>query len=143
MIQLPPAAEVTSVIIDNRARTLRADNGQLTVPILPGSHSINIAWRETGEMGLRTTTPVIDIGAPASNINVQLTKPRDRWLLATGGPKLGPAVLYWSELAALIVFALILGRIRLSPLTTRHWLLLGLGFSTFNWRRKPKWTQRH
>ncbi len=133
VIQLPPAAEVTSVIIDNRARTMRADNGQLTVPILPGSHSINIAWRETGEMGLRTTTPVIDIGAPASNINVQLTKPRDRWLLATGGPKLGPAVLYWSELAALIVFALILGRIRLSPLTTRHWLLLGLGFSTFNW----------
>ncbi len=133
VIQLPPAAEVTSVTIDNRAQSMRADNGQLTVPILPGSHSIKIAWRETGEMKLRTITPAVDIGAPASNINVQLTKPGDRWLLATSGPKLGPAVLYWSELAALIIFALLLGRVGLSPLTSAHWLLLGLGFSTFSW----------
>jgi hypothetical protein len=54
-------------------------------------------------------------------------------LLATKGPKLGPAVMYWPELAALLVFALILGRVNLTPLTTRHWLLLGLGFSTFSW----------
>ncbi len=133
MIQLPPTAEVTAVVIDDRVQTMRAEDGQLTVPILPGSHSIQISWRDTGGMGLRTTTPDIDIGAPASNINVQLTTPGDRWLLATSGPKMGPAVLYWSELAALIVFALILGRIGLSPLTTRHWLLLGLGFSTFSW----------
>ena len=103
------------------------------MPILPGSHTIEIEWREVGEMGWRTHSPGIDIGAPASNIAIQLTKPRDRWLLATSGPKLGPAVLYWPELAALIVFALILGRVGLSPLTTRHWLLLGLGFSTFSW----------
>jgi hypothetical protein len=46
---------------------------------------------------------------------------------------LGPAVLYWSELAALILFALILGRIDLAPLRTWQWLLLGFGFSTFSW----------
>jgi hypothetical protein len=46
---------------------------------------------------------------------------------------LGPAVLYWSELAALILFALILGRVGLAPLHTWQWLLLGLGFSTFSW----------
>ena len=43
------------------------------------------------------------------------------------------AVLYWSELAALVLLALILGRIEWTPLRTIHWLLLGLGFSTFNW----------
>lgn len=133
VIALPPAAEITSVVIDDRPQIMRAEDGQLTVPILPGSHSIQIGWREVGEMGWRTSTPDIDIGAPAGNIEVRLTKPRDRWLLATSGPKLGPAVLYWPELAALIVFALILSRVGLSPLTTRHWLLLGLGFSTFNW----------
>jgi hypothetical protein len=42
-------------------------------------------------------------------------------------------VLYWSELAVLILLALILGRIDWTPLKTHHWLLLGLGFSTFNW----------
>lgn len=132
-IRLPAGAEVTSVIIDNRPQTMRAEDGALRLPILPGEHAIHIGWRETGEMGLRTRTPDIDIGAPASNVHLTLTKPRDRWLLATRGPDLGPAVLYWSELAALIVFAVILGHTGLGPLGTRHWLLLGVGFSTFSW----------
>jgi len=133
VLRLPENAELTDVLIDGRMQTLRAEDGELTVPILPGTHSIGIRWRAAGEMGLRTTTPVIDIGAPASNIDMRLTKPHDRWLLATGGPELGPAVLYWSELAALILFALILGRIGLAPLKSWQWLLLGIGFSTFSW----------
>lgn len=133
VVQLPQAAEISSVMIDDRAQTLRAQNGQLTVPILPGNHSIVVNWRESGSWGLMSATPEVDIGAPASNITMRVSKAQDRWILATRGPKLGPAVLYWSELAVLIVFALILGRINLTPLTTRHWLLLGLGFSTFSW----------
>jgi hypothetical protein len=133
VLHLPESAEISSVLIDDRAQTLRAENGQLTVPILPGNHSIVVNWRESGSMGLMSAIPEVDIGAPASNINMRVSKAQDRWILATSGPKLGPAVLYWSELAALIVFALILGRINLTPLTTRHWLLLGLGFSTFSW----------
>jgi hypothetical protein len=42
-------------------------------------------------------------------------------------------VLYWPELAVLILFAWLLGRVDWTPLKTRHWLLLGLGFSTFSW----------
>ncbi len=133
VVRLPPAAEVTSVLIDDREQTLRAEDGQLTLPILPGNHSIVVNWREMGSMGLISATPEVDIGAPASNISMTVSKSQDRWLLATSGPKMGPAVLYWSELAALIIAALILGRIKLTPLATRHWLLLGLGFSTFSW----------
>ncbi len=133
VIRLPENAEVTAVMIDGRTQTLRAENGELTVPILPGTHSIQVDWRTAGAMGLRTMTPEIDIGAPAGNIEMSLTRPRDRWLLATSGPELGPAVLYWSELVALVLLAVVLGRIGLSPLKTRHWLLLGLGFSTFSW----------
>ena len=33
----------------------------------------------------------------------------------------------------LVLFAFILGRIGLAPLKSRHWLLLGVGFSTFSW----------
>ncbi len=133
LIRLPSAAELTSVLIDNREQILRANDGELNVEILPGNHSIAIDWREEGGSGFYTGTPEVDLGAPASNINLTIAKSQDRWLLGTSGPKLGPAVLYWSELAVLIVVALILGRIGLTPLTTRHWLLLGLGFSTFNW----------
>ena len=133
VLRLPDNAEVTAVLIDGRSQTLRAEDGALTVPILPGKHAIRVEWRATGSMGLRTVTPVVDVGGPASNIEMSLTKPHDRWLLATSGPQLGPAVLYWSELAALILFALILGRIGLAPLNSWQWLLLGIGFSTFSW----------
>lgn len=132
-VRLPAGAEVTGISIDGREQTLRAENGTIMLPILPGEHGVLINWRADGGMGLRTVTPDIDLGAPASNIDIAMTTPRDRWLLATQGPKLGPAVLYWSELAVLVLFAVILGRIGLAPLRMHHWLLLGLGFSTFNW----------
>ena len=134
VIHLPADADVTSVVIDGRAQTLRAEDGVLTLPILPGQHSVNIAWRSTGGMGFRTTTPEVDLGAPAGNIELALQMPDDRWLLGTLGPQLGPAVLYWSELVVLLIFALILGRTGLAPLSSWQWLLLGLGFSTFNWQ---------
>ncbi len=133
VLRLPDNVEVTAVQIDGRSQTLRAEDGTLTVPILPGTHSIRVDWRAAGSMSLKTATPDVDIGAPASNIEISLTKPHDRWLLATSGPELGPAVLYWSELAALVLFALILGRIGFAPLNSWQWLLLGIGFSTFSW----------
>ncbi|MBT8092719.1 MAG: hypothetical protein KJN77_06760 [Gammaproteobacteria bacterium] len=133
VVRLPADAEVTAVVIDGRPQTLRAENAELSLPILPGEHTVQVDWRADGGMGLVTATPDVDIGAPASNIELSLTQPRDRWLLATSGPQLGPAVLYWSELAVLVLFAFILGRIGLAPLKSWHWLLLGIGFSTFSW----------
>jgi hypothetical protein len=133
VIRLPDGAEVTAVTVDGREQSLRPENGELTVPIRPGEHTLGIAWRSPGDPGLRAATPVVDLGAPAGNIELQMSLPRDRWLLATRGPQLGPAVLYWTELAVLLLAALILGRIGLAPLRTWQWVVLGLGFSTFSW----------
>ena len=133
VIRLPENAEVTDVEIDGDSQSLRAEGGELRLPILPGEHDVSVAWRATGDVGSVTRTPRVDIGAPSSNITLHTEVPRNRWLLATRGPRLGPAVLYWPELVVLILFAVILGRTTLAPLKTRHWLLLGLGFSTFNW----------
>jgi len=133
VLRLPEDAELTQVFIDGRSEPLRAEDGELTVPILPGEHRIALSWRSSGDVATVSRTPAVDIGAPAGNIDLFLELPVNRWLLGTGGPRLGPAVLYWPELAALLLFALILGRVRLTPLKARHWLLLGLGFSTFSW----------
>ena len=133
VVRLPEAAEITEVRIDNRIEPLRADGTELTLPILPGEHSISIAWRDGSDAGAITRAPVVDLGAPAGNITMNVSLPQNRWLLGTNGPPLGPAVLYWPELVVLIVFALILGRIEWTPLGAGQWLLLGLGFSTFNW----------
>jgi hypothetical protein len=133
VLRLPDGAEVSEVRIDNRVEPLRADGRELTVPILPGSHAIAVSWREAEGVDSVAETPDVELGAPSSNITMRLTMPQNRWLLGTNGPRLGPAVLYWPELAVLILFAWLLGRIDWTPLQTRHWLLLGLGFSTFNW----------
>ncbi len=133
VVRLPDGAEIKNVTIDGAEQSLRAEDGELTLPILPGEHSVLVTWRTADGAALKTTTPVVDLGAPASNIDLGMTVPASRWVLGTSGPKLGPAVLYWSELAALVLLALILGRIGLTPLKTWHWLLLGLGFSTFSW----------
>jgi hypothetical protein len=133
VIRLDDDAEVTSVAVDGRDLVLRPEGNALTLPILPGQHAIEITWREPGGMTSRTVTPFVDLGAPAGNIDLSMVRPADRWLLATSGPQLGPAVLYWTELVVLVLFAVILGRTGLSPLSTGHWLLLGLGFSTFSW----------
>jgi hypothetical protein len=133
VIRLPGEAEVTAVTIDGQDQSLRAENGELTVPIQPGEHTIAVAWRTPGGMDWRVATPLVDLGAPAGNIELSMSLPRDRWLLATSGPQLGPAVLYWTELAVLLLAAVILGRVGLAPLGTWQWVVLGLGFSTFSW----------
>jgi hypothetical protein len=130
---VPDDAEILSVTIDGRSEPLRAANGELSLPILPGEHEVNVRWRQDLPLGVVAKTPGVDLGAAAGNIELALELPQSRWILLTRGPQLGPAVMYWSELAMLLVAALILGRIPLTPLRTRHWLLLGLGFSTFSW----------
>jgi hypothetical protein len=133
VMQLPPTAELTSVVIDGEKHSLPAPDGKLILPILPGKHSVQLVWRVDADVTSSTKTPAVDIGAAASNISLRMDLPRNRWLLATQGPRLGPAVLYWSELLVLILAAIILGRTTLAPLKTWQWLLLGLGFSTFAW----------
>lgn len=133
VIVLPANAEVTEVQLDYEVQPYRAEDGRLTLPILPGEHEISVKWREPSGAAFRNQTSEVDIGAPASNINLGVELPGDRWLLATSGPRLGPGVLYWSQLAALILFAVILGRVGLAPLKTWQWLLLGIGFSMFSW----------
>ena len=132
-LTLPPGAELTTVTIDGRTEPLAPVDDVLTLPIRPGTHAVSIGFREPKDHGLIARAPAVDLGSPASNVHVALNVSPGRWLLLTGGPTLGPAVLYWPELLVLIGLALVLGRIPWTPLRARHWLLLSLGFSMFNW----------
>jgi len=133
VLTLPGNAELLSVTIDGDREPLRIEDGRLAIPVLPGEHDVEITWRDPTPAGFTGRMPVVDLGAPASNVTQTIDLPPSRWLLGAAGPALGPAVLYWSELAVLVVFAWILSRIRFTPLRFHHWLLLGLGFSTFSW----------
>jgi hypothetical protein len=74
-------------------------------------------------------TPAVQIGEKAVNADVQVQMPRNRWILWAKGPRLGPAVLFWSYLFVIILAAIGLGRVTWMPIKTWGWLLLGLGLT--------------
>ncbi len=132
-IGLPSGSELERVTVDGMAVPLKLDGFALGLPVMPGKHEVEIAWRNAGGPTSSTHVEPVDLGGGASNVTATLRLPEDRWVLFAFGPRVGPAVLYWPELLAFIVIAFALGRLALSPLRTHEWLLLGWGLSTFAW----------
>jgi len=132
-IALPAGAELLEASRDGEPVSLAVRNGKLGLPLLPGAHDYRVRLREPHGVAVRTATSALALDAPAANIGSELDLPQDRWVLWTWGPTTGPAVLYWSQLAVLLLVAWLLARYAPAPLRFRHWLLLGLGFSAFAW----------
>lgn len=132
-LSLPDGSELEAVTIDGKEQSLRLEDGRLELPIVPGTHSAQVRFRLSEGARWLQRLPALDVSAPASNVSLGFDMPQDRWVLLTSGPTLGPAVLYWPELVVFVLLAWLLGKTRMTPLKTRDWLLLGLGFSTFSW----------
>ncbi|MDO1530236.1 hypothetical protein QMK61_15465 [Fulvimonas sp. R45] len=132
-ITLPAGAELLEARRDGEPVNLAVRHGKLGLPLLPGAHDYRLRLRVPGGAGARTVVPAFALDAPAANIATDLQLPQDRWVLWAWGPTTGPAVLYWSQLAVLLLAAWLLARHAPTPLRFRHWLLLGLGFSAFDW----------
>lgn len=132
-VKLPADARVSSITADGQPVALRPDAGVLSLPLLPGSHSVEIAWSVPRGVSARTAPDAIDLGVPASNVRTTVTLPADRWALLAFGPGVGPAIVYWGELAMFLLMAFALARLPQSPLKLHEWLLLGVGLSTLSW----------
>jgi hypothetical protein len=126
---LPDGALLESLTINGAAAPIRQEGRKVTVPIVPGTQSIRVAWRQPDGIALMFRTPTIDLGAPSVNVVTTLAPQGSRWILLLGGPRMGPAVLYWSLLVVLLVVAAALGRVTWTPLRTWHWMLLAIGLS--------------
>jgi hypothetical protein len=128
-ITLPPDAQLESLTINNATQPIRQDGRRVTVPVVPGAQRIVLIWRETPGVTSIFSTPAIDLGAPNVNASTTVQVPGGLWLLLAGGPRVGPAVLFWSLLLVLLVVSLALGSNRWTPLRSWHWLLLAIGLS--------------
>jgi hypothetical protein len=128
-IRLPAGARLESLKIDGRDQPPTTDGQNVTLPLQPGAQEITLGLRTPDQLGLVYRTPDVVLGAPSVNADLQVNLSADRWLLLVGGPRLGPAVLMWSVLLVLVFVGLFLGRSRLTPLSGRQWVLLGLGFA--------------
>lgn len=133
VVTIPAGAEVLEVSIDGAMLNVRPEAGRLSLPIRPGTQRARVRWREARDIGVVARTAAVGLGARASNLELAIGLPADRWVLRTNGPRVGPAVLYWGELVVLVLVAVGLARLRRAPLKLHEWLLLGIGFSTFSW----------
>lgn len=128
-ITLPEDARLQSVTIDGTAQPIRQQDRQVTLPLRPGEQNVLLSWRQPQGIAARFLSPAVDLGAASVNASINLSLGRDRWVLLTGGPALGPAVLFWGVLIVVAGVAIGLARIPLTPLNSTAWLLLGIGLS--------------
>jgi hypothetical protein len=126
---LPQGAELTRLTVDGEPRPLALQGRALDLPLIPGSQQIALDWRMPAGLGTVYRPPVVDLGIPGVNADTEIRLGSDRWLLWTGGPGTGPAVLFWGLLVVLALAAVVLARSRLTPLGVLDWLLLGIGLS--------------
>ena len=96
---------------------------------MPGAQRVELHWQQDGGVSTGYRTPTFDLGVAAVNATTEVRLPHNRWTLFLWGPRLGPAVLFWSKLGVLLIVALILGRVRITPLRVHHWFLLGIGLA--------------
>lgn len=128
-LTLPAESKLQSVTIDGRQQPIRQSGQQVSLPIVPGKQHILINWRLEQGMTTLYQPDLPQLGLASTNSSIRVSPAADRWTLFVFGPRLGPAVLYWGILVILIIVAIILGRIPLTPLSGLQWFLLGIGLS--------------
>ena len=128
-VTLPSGAVLTGVRINDVQQPLRQQGQQVVLPLTPGVQRVVLVWRNEQGIGVRYTTPVVNLGGPSVNSTVSVNLPRNRWVLLAGGPVMGPAVLFWGVLLVMLAGAVVLKRVGGTPLRVHHWFLLGVGLS--------------
>jgi hypothetical protein len=129
VVTLPEGAELTRIAIGGAEQPLRQEGRRVPIPLAPGTREVELAWREPRGVSSWLRGPEVDLGLPSVNAHLVLELPPSRWVLFTGGPRLGPTVLFWPVLAVVAGLALALGRVPWTPLRARHWLGLGVGLT--------------
>lgn len=128
-LQLPPQTRVSALTIDGQPATPRLEGNKLVLPLHPGSQTIVLTLRSSEGLKTLQHSPAIDLGLSGVNTSLNIAVPEDRWVLFVGGPRQGPAVLFWGVLLVLFAIAYGLGRVHLTPLRARDWALLMIGLS--------------
>jgi hypothetical protein len=128
-IELPEQANLQTVSVNGSSLPVRQDGQLVTVPLEPGAQTVGVTWLQLNESMNLIRGPRVNVGESAVNAAVTFQMPDQRWILLTGGPTLGPAVLFWSYVIVVIIAAMGLGKTDITPLGTRQWMLLGLGLT--------------
>jgi len=133
-LQLPPGANLKHLQLDDSQLALQSADqaGKVSLALKAGLQQLQLSFEQQQQAELWRQTPALTLPTSAGNLYLQLQLPADRWLLAVGGPAIGPAILFWGMLLLLLGLALVLPRVIRTPLQKRHWCLLFAGLSTLS-----------
>ncbi|MEW6076353.1 MAG: hypothetical protein AB1724_00930 [Thermodesulfobacteriota bacterium] len=126
---LPDQAVLQTVEINGASQAIRQSGRNVVLPLTPGQQEIRLTWRENRDLGWKWLTPAVGLGMASVDSFITTHMPRNRWVLLCGGPHVGPAVLFWSVVVVILLMSAGLGRLDVTPLRFRHWLLLALGLT--------------
>ncbi len=128
-ITLPEQAQLQLVKINEKTQAIRQEGRIVTLPITPGKQSIELKFQQAIGITNKFKTPTVDLGIESVNTNIQIKMPQDRWILFVGGKPIGPAIMIWGLIIVIVILSIGLGQIKLTPLKTHQWLLLGIVLS--------------
>lgn len=133
-LQLPPAATLLQLQLDGNNLPLQSaqKDGAVQLALKAGVQQIQLRFEQSNQAAFWRQTPQLTLPTTSANLYLQIQMPADRWLLAVGGPAIGPAILFWGMLLLLLAFAMVLPSVIKSPLGKRHWCLLFAGLSTLS-----------
>lgn len=131
-LSLPEKAEITALTHNGAQIPVRKDGAKLLVPLRPGEQKLHVEWKTNQPLGFRAVADEVKLPVESANIRTTIQVPESRWVLWTEGPLRGPAVRLWSILAFAVVVAWVLGKLSLSPLRSREWVLLVIGLTQVN-----------
>lgn len=126
-IKVPANTLLQDVQINGQSQPINAKDGEISLPLHPGSQSVMVKWQSSMGINSYFATPIVDLQIPSSNALIDMKLSKDRWILFLGGPAIGPAVLFWGMLLIVLVVSIGLGRIKSIPLNALEWFLLGIG----------------
>jgi hypothetical protein len=129
VVHLPEGAALESVAINGTSQPLRQQGRNVILSIVPGAQSIRLGFRLSRGISTSFSAPQMDFGTKTVNASTRLRLSDSRWVLFVRGPRLGPAVLFWSLLLVLVLVAYGLGTIQWVPLERYEWMLLAIGLS--------------
>ena len=128
-LQMPEGSQLQSVQINGVAQPIRQVGAKVTLPLVPGTQTVSLVFRDSTGISTLYRSASVDLGVASVNTRINTILAQDRWALMVGGPALGPAVLFWGVLVVVMLIAVGLGRIKITPLNTLHWVLLGIGLT--------------
>jgi len=128
-LSLAEGAQGVRLYVDQAERRDSNMGPTLRLPFKPGSNHFKVTWDEPWSGGYQIQSPQLSLDGELVNLNIELHKPSDRWLLWTSGPEWGPAVLIWGMVVLAFALALLLHLSGFTPLGLWAWLSLLLGFS--------------